>query len=238
VVGPCPSKWGVKATASSTKLSRPPVRPRERLRAVGPSGLSDVELLALIVGSGQAGRNASEIAAGLLADTTLYELTRCEPRELRRQPGIGAAGSSRLAAVFEIARRCAPPMPSRGEPVRQPRDLAPFLMSRYGAERHECFGVALLDGRNRFLRAEVLSRGGWSARVVRPREVFRQCLLSAAPALILFHNHPSGDPTPSREDVAISRQVVEAGDLLGIRVLDHLVVAAEGFASLRDRGLM
>jgi len=213
-------------------------RPRERLRHVGLAALADEELLALVIGTGVPGRSASAIARELLSGVSLGELARCDLRELRSRPGIGHAGASRLAAVFEIGRRCAAPAPARGQIIRQPHDLAGYLMARFGAKRHECFGVALLDGRNRFLRAEVLSRGGWSASVVRPREVFRQCLLSAAPAVILFHNHPSGDPSPSREDVGITRQIVQAGDLLGIRVLDHLVVAAEGFASLRDRGLL
>lgn len=208
------------------------------MRHVGPGALADEELLALVIGTGVPGRSASAIARGLMAGLSLRELGRCDLRELRSRPGIGHAGASRLAAVFEIGRRCASPAPARGQIIRQPRDLASYLMARFGAKRHECFGVALLDGRNRFLRAEVLSRGGWSASVVRPREVFRQCLLSASPAAILFHNHPSGDPSPSREDVGITRQIVQAGDLLGIRVLDHLVVAAEGFASLRDRGLL
>jgi DNA repair protein RadC len=214
------------------------LRPRERLRACGLEALDATELLALVIGAGGRGHSASAIARALLAQGDLRDLARCDVRELQGRPGIGRAGASRLAAVFEIARRCAAPAPARGDAIRQPQDLAGYLMARFGAERHESFGVALLDGRNRFLRAEVVSRGGWSSSVVRPREVFRQCLLSAAPAAILFHNHPSGDPSPSREDVSITRQIVEAGDLLGIRVLDHLVVAAEGFASLRDRGLM
>jgi DNA repair protein RadC len=200
--------------------------------------LADEELLALIIGSGVAGRSALTIARGLLQHTPLRELGRCDVRELRQRPGVGSAVASRLAAAFEIGRRRGSPAPARGQAIRQPRDLAGYLMTRFGDHRHECFGVALLDGRNRFVRDVVISRGGWSASVVRPREVFRQCLLSAAPAAILFHNHPSGDPSPSREDIAITRQLVTAGDLLGIRVLDHLVVAAEGFASLRDRGVM
>ncbi len=217
---------------------KPPVRPRERLRAVGLDALTDAELLALLIGTGINGHDASAIAHDLLESGGLRELAQRDVRELRHEKGIGAATACRLAAAFEIGRRCAACPPARGATVRQPADLADYLMTRFADQRHECFGLALLDGRNRFLRVEVISRGGWSASVVRPREVFRQCLLSAAPAVILFHNHPSGDPSPSREDVAITRQLVSAGELLGIRVLDHLVVAAEGHASLRDRGLM
>ncbi len=213
-------------------------RPRERLEQLGAGALSDVELLALVIGHGQRNRSAAAMARSLLRHGGLRELARGDPQEWRSEPGVGVASAARLAALFEVARRLAAPAPSRGLVIRRPRDLGRHLMSRYGAERAECFGVVLLDGRNRFLSERVLSRGGWSASVVRPREVFRQSLLAAAPALVLFHNHPSGDPTPSREDVGITRQILQAGELLGIRVLDHLVVGAEGFVSFKERGLL
>jgi len=194
--------------------------------------------VALVLGSGSRGRSAADVARGLLAAGGLRELARSGTRELGRQPGIGMACACRFVAVFEIARRLRGRAPGRGLSVRQPRDLAGYLVARYGDDRNESFGVVLLDGRNRFVRERRLSYGGWSASVVRPREVFREALLTASPAVILFHNHPSGDPTPSREDVGITRQVCEAGELLGIRVLDHLVVGAEGFVSMRERGLI
>lgn len=211
--------------------------PRERLRAHGPRALSDAELLALVLGHGSRAASALELGRRLLA-TPLPELARLEPQEWKREPGVGVAQAARLAAVFEIARRVRAPVPERGGLIREPRDVAPYLMSRYADQREECFGVLLLDARNRLLREHAVSSGGWCASVVRPREVFRQALLAASPALILFHNHPSGDPTPSREDVAITEQLRQAGDLLGIRVLDHLIVGAEGFVSLRERRLL
>lgn len=214
-------------------------RPRERLQSIGPRGLADAELLALVIGRGCRGCSALDIGRRLVRDAgSLRQLGRRQLAEWGMERGIGAARAAQLAAVFEIARRIRGRAPAPGAIVQQPADLARYLMARYGDDGEESFGIILLDGRNRFVRELPLSRGGWTSSVVRPREVFRQALLAAAPAIVLFHNHPSGDPTPSREDVGITRQVREAGDLLGIRVLDHLVVGAEGFVSLRERGLM
>lgn len=228
-------------TTSFARVDRgrqvPEPRPRERLVELGPRALSDRELVSLLLGNGMPGLPVTELAGRLLGEG-LRELARREPAELVRTPGVGRARACRVVAAFEIARRVNGDAPSRGRPVRRPADLAAGLQASYADERVECFGIVLLDGRNRILARHELSRGGWSASVVRPREVFRQALLAAAPALVLFHNHPSGDPTPSREDVAITGQLREAGELLGIRVLDHLIVGSEGFVSMRERGAL
>ena len=222
-------------TASPRRLDGP----RERLEELGSRALADAELVALVLGHGVRGCSSLEAGQRLLGHAGgLRQLARCHPVEWSRQPGLGRAQAARLAAVFEIARRIAGRAPPRGAGIRRPRELADHLMARYRDEVQECFGVLLLDGRNRFVRQQELSRGGWSASVVRPRAVFRHALLTASPAIVLFHNHPSGDPTPSREDIAITVQLCDAGRLLGIRVLDHLVVAAEGFVSMRERGLL
>lgn len=214
-------------------------RPRERLRDLGPGALADAELIALVLGSGGCRQSALEIGRRLVASSRgLRSLAPRQWAEWLAEPGIGHAGAARLAAVFEIARRLRSARIRSGRAVRRPVDIARPLAARWGDERRELFGVILLDARNRVLREAVLSTGGWSASVVRPREVFREALLAGSPAIILFHNHPSGDPTPSQEDVHITRQIVDAGELLGIRVLDHLVVGSEGFASLRERRLM
>ncbi|MFQ5744481.1 MAG: DNA repair protein RadC [Acidobacteriota bacterium] len=214
-------------------------RPRERMQSHGPSALADRELLALVLGSGCAGASALELAERLLANGS--DLRKLAPRgidEWMAEPGIGTALSARLAAVFEICRRVRARAPRRGQAIRHPRQVVGYLSGRWADARAECFGMLLLDSRNRLLGEKLLSRGGWSASVVRPREVFRHALLAGAPALILYHNHPSGDPAPSREDVQITRQLVEAGQLMGVRVLDHLIVGVEGYASLRERGLI
>ncbi len=214
-------------------------RPRERLLAHGVGALADTELLALVLGCGNSGASALELARRLTVEAGgLRKLARRTLAEWQAEPGIGEALGARLAAVFEISRRIRMRPPRRGHPVRHPQQMASYLGARLADAQVESFGVLLLDARNRLLADDVLSQGGWSASVVRPREVFRRALLAGAPALILYHNHPSGDPAPSREDIQITRQLVDAGQLLGIKVLDHLIVGVEGYASLRERGLL
>lgn len=207
--------------------------------AHGVGALADTELLALVLGCGNSGASALELARRLTTEAGgLRKLARRTLAEWQTEPGIGEALGSRLVAVFEISRRIRMRPPRRGHPVRHPQQMASYLAARFADAQVESFGVLLLDARNRLLADDVLSQGGWSASVVRPREVFRRALLAGAPALILYHNHPSGDPAPSREDIQITRQLVDAGQLLGIKVLDHLIVGVEGYASLRERGLL
>ena len=214
-------------------------RPRERLVAHGTAALADTELLALVLGCGNSTASALDMARRLINEAGgLRKVSARTLPEWQVEPGIGEALGARLAAVFELGRRVRMRPPRRGHPVRHPQQMASYLTARLGHAQVESFGVLLLDARNRLLSDEVLSQGGWSASVVRPREVFRRALLAGAPALILYHNHPSGDPAPSREDIQITRQLVEAGQLLGIKVLDHLIVGVEGYASLRERGLL
>jgi len=214
-------------------------RPRERLVAHGTGALADTELLALVLGCGNSSASALEMARHLINEAGgLRKLSARTLPEWQVEHGIGEALGARLAAVFELGRRVRMRPPRRGHPVRHPQQMASYLMARLGHAQVESFGVLLLDARNRLLSDDILSQGGWSASVVRPREVFRRALLAGAPALILYHNHPSGDPAPSREDIQITRQLVEAGQLLGIKVLDHLIVGGEGYASLRERGLL
>ena len=207
--------------------------------AHGTAALADTELLALVPGCGNSSASALEMARRLVNEAGgLRKLSARTLPEWQVEPGIGEALGARLAAVFELGRRVRMRPPRRGHPVRHPQQMVSYLTARLGHAEVESFGVLLLDARNRLLSDDILSQGGWSASVVRPREVFRRALLAGAPALILYHNHPSGDPAPSREDIQITRQRVEAGQLLGIKVLDHLIVGAEGYASLRERGLL
>ena len=207
--------------------------------AHGISALADAEVLALVLGCGNSGASALDLARRLVAEAGgLRKLAPRSSLEWQSEAGIGEALAARLVAVFEIGRRIRIRRPRRGQPIRHPQQMATYLGARLADAQVESFGVLLLDARNRLLADDILSSGGWSASVVRPREVFRRALLAGAPALILYHNHPSGDPAPSREDIQITRQLVEAGQLLGIKVLDHLIVGVEGYASLRERGLL
>ncbi|MBW2373874.1 MAG: DNA repair protein RadC [Deltaproteobacteria bacterium] len=211
--------------------------PRERLARFGAEALSDAELVALVLRTGGPAGDALQTARTLLGrDAGLRGLARAAERELRDAPGVGPAKSASLVASLEIGRRVASRTLDPGEPLRGPADLYHHFRARLRDARTEQFLVVLLDGRHRVMRTEPVSRGTLTASLVHPREVFRPAIREAAAAVALVHNHPSGDPTPSREDREITARLARAGDLLGIRVLDHVVVAEGGYHSLREDG--
>jgi DNA repair protein RadC len=211
--------------------------PRERLAALGPEALSDAELVALLLGTGGAGLPAREIAQALLRrHGGLRGLARAGPADLRHQPGIAVAKAATLLAAFELGRRVASLRLRPGDPIRCAADVHRHFHPLLRDAPHERFLVVLLDGRHRAIRSVLTSQGTLTASLVHPREVFAPALREPAAAIILVHNHPSGDPTPSREDREITRRLAAAGDLLGIPVLDHVVVAEQGYVSLRETG--
>jgi DNA repair protein RadC len=212
-------------------------RPRERLDALGPEALSDAELLSLLLRTGDRRANALSVASDLLErHGGLQGLARAGGRELGAAPGIGPAKSAAVCASLEIGRRLAMRRLRPGAPIRGPEDVYRHFHASLRFVPHERFLVVLLDGRHRVLRQEVVSQGTLTASLVHPREVFRTALREAAAALILVHNHPSGDPTPSPEDREITARLARAGEILGVRVLDHVVVAERGYCSLREEG--
>jgi DNA repair protein RadC len=213
--------------------------PRERLDVHGAEALSEAELIALLLRTGGGGRDALELAAWLLQQHQgLAGLASTEPTELACTPGIGPAKSATLTAALELGRRLAARRLRPGDPVRGPADVFRHFHARLRHARHERFLVVLLDGRHRMMREVVISQGTLTASLVHPREVFRPALREAAAAVVLVHNHPSGDPTPSTEDREITVRLADAGSLLGIPVLDHVVVAERGWASLCDLGVL
>jgi DNA repair protein RadC len=214
-----------------------PDAPRERLDALGPESLSDAELVALLLRTGGAGQPARDVAQALLRRAGgLRALARTAPAELRRQPGIGVAKAASLVAAFELARRLASGRLRPGDAIRSPADVHRHFYPRLRDAPHERFLVVLLDGRHRVIRPVLTSLGTLTASLVHPREVFGPALREPAAAVVLVHNHPSGDPTPSREDREITVRLAAAGELLGIPVVDHVVVAEQGFVSLREEG--
>jgi DNA repair protein RadC len=226
-----------RAAATPTRGVASGDGPRERLEALGPESLSEAELVALLLRTGGSGRDALALAAWLLQrHGGLVGLASVEGAELVRVPGVGRAKSAALVAALELGRRLAARRLRAGEPVRGPADVFRHLHARVRAWRHERFFVLLLDGRHRLLREVVISQGTLTASLVHPREVFRPALREAAAAVVLAHNHPSGDPTPSTEDREITVRLAEAGALLGIPVLDHVVVAERGWSSLCELG--
>ena len=212
-------------------------RPRERLFQLGPEALTDAELLALLLRTGARGASVLETAARLLEDHAgLAGLSRSSALELVGGLGIGPAKAASVFASLEIGRRVAGRRLREGAPIRDPADVFRHFHPKLRAARQECFVVLLLDGRHRLIREELVSRGTLTASLVHPREVFRPALAACAAALILVHNHPSGDPTPSPEDREVTRRLARAGEILGVAVVDHVVVAERGYRSLREEG--
>jgi DNA repair protein RadC len=202
---------------------------------VGTTGLGDNELLALVLGSGSTRLGALDMANLVLAACGgLPGLARIGRDDLRRVPGVGEARAARMVAAVELGRRTLLRSASAREPVRSPREAALILLPQFGAARVEQFGVMLLDAKHRLIRTRLLSVGTLDSSVVHPREVFREAAAGDAASIVLFHNHPSGDPTPSRDDFDLTHRLVAAGDLMGIQVSDHVILADTRYWSFRE----
>ncbi len=213
--------------------------PRERLIAHGSSVLSDVELLALLLRTGGKQNDVIDVARSILHELGGLEgLLRATGRELCALEGVGPAKSATLQAALELGKRVASRRLRPGDAVRNAKDVFLHYHARLRDTPHECFVVLLLDGRHRVLRDVTVSQGTLTASLVHPREVFRPALRDAAAAVILVHNHPSGDPSPSEEDREITRRLMRAGEILGVRVVDHVVIAGQGYVSLADEGVV
>jgi DNA repair protein RadC len=211
--------------------------PRERLFTRGILALSDAELVALTLRTGGGGAGVTALATTLLArHGGLSGLARSDLRELMGIRGIGRTKAAALIAAVEVGRRISRRRLREGDAIRSPEDVFQHFHVRLRDAPQEHFIVLLLDGRHRVLGEETVSIGTLTASLVHPREVFRPAIRSSAAALILVHNHPSGDPQPSPEDRAVTERLSSAGELLGVPVLDHVIVAERGFHSLRDDG--
>jgi DNA repair protein RadC len=210
-------------------------RPRERMARLGTSSLSSRELLASIIGTGARGASALDVAEGLLSGG-LHGLAARSLQELERVRGVGRAKAARVLAALELGARLASDGGACSPALQSPAEAARYLLPRYSARPVETFGLLALDARHRLRREAVISVGCLTASLVHPREVFQEAVVSRAAALVLFHNHPSGDPEPSAEDLALTRRLAAAGSLMGIEVLDHLVLGAGRYVSLKDRG--
>ncbi len=212
--------------------------PRERLSDVGPRSLSDCELLALLLGTGSRSEPVSVIAARLVEVHGSRGLAGVDARELARVHGIGPTKAARVVAAVELGRRLAARPLERGKPLRESADVYASFGPRLRDADAEHFLAVPLDARNRPLGEILLAVGGLSMCPVTPGDVFRALLRAVASGVVFVHNHPSGDPTPSPEDIALTRSLSNAGALLGVRVLDHVIVGSEGFFSFMDAGLI
>ncbi len=213
-------------------------RPRERLARQGAASLSDAELIAILLRTGVQGRNAVQLARDLLQEVgDLDGLHRATFEELRRRRGVGAAKAAQLKAAIEIGGRLAVAEATARAVVQSPEDAAGLLLYDMGVLDREHLRVLLLDTRNRLIRTTEIYQGSLNSSAIRVGEVFRDAVQANAAAVIIAHNHPSGDPSPSPEDVAVTRALVEAGRLLDIEVLDHLIIGKNRFTSMKAKGL-
>jgi DNA repair protein RadC len=216
-----------------------PDRPREKLDACGPHALGSNELLAVVLGHGTPGADALALANRLIhLAGGVHGLARLHRGQLRKVPGIGPAVAARIQAAVELGRRTLLTPSTERVRYRWPRDLAGLLLPRYGAYPVERFGVVLLDTRHRLLAMRLISVGSLDASLANPREVFREAMLGGAAAVVVFHNHPSGDPTPSRDDVALTARLRAAGAVVGIDLIDHLVLGDVHYCSMKEAGLL
>jgi DNA repair protein RadC len=214
-------------------------RPREKLVRAGAGALGDNELVALVLGQGQPRTSALDLANTVLgAVGSVAALARATHGELTRIRGIGVARAAQVLAAVELGRRSVAYAAAERPQMTSPRAVAEYLMAQYGNHRVEQFGVLLLDTKRRVLRSTVLSVGTLDASIVHPREIFREAVAGGAAAIVLFHNHPSGDPEPSREDTRLTERLIAAGALMGIDVLDHVILGDARYFSYREKGTL
>jgi DNA repair protein RadC len=216
-------------------------RPREKLLAKGPQSLSDTELLAIILRNGNAstGESAIDHARLLLGQFGgLKGMEEAASSDLRKVKGIGPAKIAQIKASLELARRIGSHKWEPGQSLRSSEDVFRHFRDDLEKEKRELFYVVLLNNKNKKIRDVKISEGSLTASLVHPREVYNPVIRESAAAVIFVHNHPSGDPAPSPEDIEITRRLKEVGDLMGVRVLDHVVVGRDRYFSFNDKGML
>ncbi len=213
-------------------------RPRERLLEYGVGALSTAELLAIILRTGTRDENVILLSHRLLARFgNLAGLVQASTAEMISEHGLGPAKVAQLKAALELGRRMLVESPEERPQIRSPADAANLVMTEMGLLEQEQLRIILLDTKNRVLTTKTVYQGSLNTSLIRVGELFRHAVRANCLSLIVLHNHPSGDPTPSPEDVTVTRQIVEAGKLLDIDVLDHLIIGRQRFVSLKERGL-
>lgn len=213
--------------------------PRERMYQYGPEVLSNREILAIILRTGQKGENVLAFAERLLADAGgLAGLSKLTVHELAQIHGLGKAKSAELKAALELGRRSVSTNPLTRPVVNSPQDVANLVMEEMRNLDREHFRVVTLTTKNHVLGISPVSIGSLNSSLVHPRECFKEAIRRNSNAIILLHNHPSGDPTPSREDIEVTKRLAEGGEILGIEVLDHVIIGENRYISLKERGIL
>lgn len=217
----------------------PEQRPRERMIKEGPGSLSDIDLLAIMLRTGTARVSVLELAAEIIGRfRDLRALSQATIEELSSIKGIGAVKAVQVKAALELGKRLSA-LSSEDRPViRCPEDVSSLVMEELRDLDREYFLALLLNTKNQVIARETISIGTLNSSIVHPRELFKIAIRRSAAAVILVHNHPSGDPTPSREDINLTKRLIEAGEIIGIDVLDHIIIGDNKFISLKSRGLI
>lgn len=219
-------------------------RPREKMLAKGPQSLSDAELLAILLRTGRANESVMRLAERVLDEfkksgmDKMEALGRLTPREISNIKGIGAAKAVTIAAAVELGKRMAALGPGKQVVIRSPQDAANLMMPRLRYETKELFFAIMLSTKNHVVATSLISMGTLNASLVSPRELFREAITHHAASIILAHNHPSGDPTPSSDDIVLTKRLVEIGVLLEISVLDHVIIGDGKYVSLKEKGIL
>lgn len=215
----------------------PADRPREKLRTHGAAALGDNELLALVLGSGCRDRNALAVANELLAARGgLHGLLRASVDDLSRAAGVGQAKAAQILAAIELGRRTLSYRHVERPQLLQPKQTVAYLMPVFGGRATEQFGLVLLDTKYRVIRSAIVAIGTLNATIVEPRDVYREAAIGGAFAVIVFHNHPSGDPAPSPDDVELTGRLKAAGELMGIDLVDHVILGDGRYFSFKETG--
>jgi len=214
------------------------LRPRERLLKEGAQVLNDAELLAILLRTGTDRNTVLELAAMVLAKFGLRGLLQASVEELSSIKGIGPAKAAQVKAALELGKRIATNTSEERVVIKTPEDVAGLVMEGMRHLDREQFQALLLNTKNQVIGQEVISIGTLNSSTVHPRELFKNAIKRSAAAIILVHNHPSGDPSPSREDIEVTGRLLEAGRIIGIDVLDHLIIGDNRFNSLKAKGLM
>ena len=205
-------------------------RPRERLLRNGADSLSDAELLAILIGHGTTKKSAVDLGRELLSRyNSISELAKCDIGQFTAIGGIGPAKAITLAASFELNKRLKPAPFDEMRIMKTPTDVTDYYIAKYRGVMQEQFRVLLLNTANQIFKEVLISSGSLNASIVHPREVFREAITNSAASIILLHNHPSGNPNPSKEDIILTQKLRDAGKILSIKVLDHIIIAGDRY---------
>jgi len=212
-------------------------QPREKLIKQGPKYLADSELLAIILRVGNKGKNVIELSREILQRFSIRDLSEIDYSQIIKFNGIKKAKAAQVIACFELARRLAE-YKSDSLVIKSSKDIAEMLIPELRYKKKEHLMGIYLDNRNKIIRKETVSIGTVDTSLIHPREIFMPAIESGAKSVIIVHNHPSGNPTPSKEDIMVTKKIINAGELLGIEIIDHIIIGDNEYSSFKDKGIL